>query len=212
MEGALKVKNYPLIAGFLFGNLWLLHAIIFGRAPDIGWMKDLSTAIPSGVAATILGVAMNELMRGEFKARFLFMRWTNPLPGTRAFTEFAPGDPRIDLMVLTKRFGKPDLPTAPEDQNKLWYRIMKANESRPSVAYAHQYYLLMRDLTFVTGILAVATLIVLALTRSASGIWLVAMGFVAGELALSVRAGRSLAHEFVCNALAEESAKIDKVQ
>lgn len=212
MEGALKVKNYPLVAGFLFGNLWLLHQIIFGRALDLAWFRDLSTAIPSGVAATIVGVAVNELMRGEFKARLLFLRWTNALPGTRAFTELAPGDPRIDLTVLAKRFGKPDLPTAAEEQNKLWYRIMKANESRPSVAYAHQYYLLMRDLTFVTAILALITVVVLVVMRSAPGVWLVTLAFIAAELALSVSSGRSLANDFVRNALAEESAKVDKVQ
>jgi hypothetical protein len=72
MDGALKVKNYPLLAGFLFGYLWLLHLVILGRAPDIGWLKDFSMALPTGVAATIIGVALNELVAGSAKVRLLF--------------------------------------------------------------------------------------------------------------------------------------------
>jgi hypothetical protein len=114
------------------------------------------------------------------------------------------------MNVLVKRYGTPALPTSPDEQNKLWYRIMKGNESKPSVAYAHQYYLLMRDLSFSTVLLAATTLGVVTVVQPGAGAVLVAAGLLAAELVLTVSAGRSLARDFVLNTLAEESAKPDK--
>jgi len=105
MEAAFKVKNYPIIAGFVFGNLWILHLVFWGDAPDLSWAQDLTKLIPSGVAATVFAVAISELLDANWKFRLVFRKWTNPMPGTEAFSEFGPNDPRVDMTVLTKRFG-----------------------------------------------------------------------------------------------------------
>ena len=207
MEGSFKVKNYPMIAGFILGNLWILHLIFFGDAPDLAWAKDLSKAIPAAVAATILAVAISELISGEAKAVLVFRKRRNPLPGSRAFSEFGPKDPRVNMNVIASRYGNPSLPVLPDEQNKLWYKILKLNESRPSVGYAHQYYLLMRDLTFVTVLLGIATIIFAVATHASMHVCLIVGAMLLGELLLAMRSATSLAYDLVRNALAEESAK-----
>ena len=209
MEAAFKVKNHPYLAGFVLGNLWVLSLLFFDHIPDLGWTSDFSTLLPAGLASTILVIAVTEVVGGETKARLVFRKWTNPLPGCSAFTEFGPRDPRVDMRVLVERFG-PVLPTEPGAQNKLWYRLLKLNEERPSIAYAHQYYLLMRDITFVTVLLIVAAVVAALVAGSGADDWLVAAALLVGEFLLAMRAAESLGRDLVRNVLAEESAKEQK--
>jgi len=75
------------------------------------------------------------------------------------------------------------------------------------VAYAHQYFLLMRDLTFVTLFLIVAAALIALVTKASLDQWLTVGVMLVGEFLLAMRTAESLGIEFVRNALAEESAK-----
>jgi hypothetical protein len=205
VEASFKVKNLPMIAGYIFGNLWILYLIIWGHAPDLRWTGDLSKVIPAGVASTIVAVALTELIGGDWKARLVFRKWTNPLPGSEAFTEYGPNDARVDMDVLKKRFGA--LPKENAEQNRLWYKILKLNETRPSVAYAHQYWLLMRDLASITPFLIVATGIAAYVKDVPPKGWGVAVAMLIAELLLAIGSACSLGEDLVRNVLAEESAK-----
>ena len=55
------------------------------------------------------------------------------------------------MQQLKKNVGK--IPTAPKEQNAVWYRLLKAVESEESVFQAHHHYLLFRDLAFISLLL-----------------------------------------------------------
>ena len=77
------------------------------------------------------------------KATLVFLRWKHALPGHRAFSKYAPADPRIDIDRLKQLVGK--LPDTPEAENNLWYHTFKDVESAPEVAHIHREFLFMRD-------------------------------------------------------------------
>jgi hypothetical protein len=79
------------------------------------------------------------------KARVVFLRWRNALPGHRAFTLYGPRDSRIDLQRLAAIHGT--LPADPHEQNRLWYRIFKTIDERPHISQLHRDFLLLRDYT-----------------------------------------------------------------
>ena len=99
--------------------------------------------LPVGLAIVVTTI-INGLLSAEAKARIVFLRWKNALPGHRAFSELAPNDSRIDLGRLKKACGN-KLPDAAADQNSVWYRLYKSVEKRPSVEHVQRDFLLMRD-------------------------------------------------------------------
>lgn len=205
MDGSLKIKNYPILGGYILVNLWLLYLVFWGVQPDVSLLKDLENFLPAGVAATLIAVAFSELIGGETKARLVYRRWKHPLPGYRAFTEHIKKDPRIDRKALERRHGK--LPNKAEEENKLWFKLSKLNEERPSVAYAHRFYLLMRDLAWVT-LLLIAIAIAAGIWSNANlEHWIKAAGILVAELFIAVRIAATFGVEFVRNVLAEESAR-----
>ncbi|HVE23097.1 MAG TPA: hypothetical protein VNC39_14090 [Acidocella sp.] len=136
-------------------QLWLtiaLNACAFytvvrsGAISVAGWKGLFTTAanlLPVGFAFIVTTVA-NGLLSADVKARLVFLRWTQALPGHRAFSKHAPADPRIDLDCLKKSLGN-KLPEGPEAENKLWYRIFKEEEAAPEIQHIHREFLLMRD-------------------------------------------------------------------
>lgn len=87
--------------------------------------------------------ALTGLIPPEWKARLIFLRWENPLPGSEAFTTHGPRDERVDMQILEDRHGP--LPDDPRGQNKLWYRMYKSVEHDSSVRHTHTEFLLVRD-------------------------------------------------------------------
>ena len=69
--------------------------------------------LPAGLGTLICGVLV-EQGSPDFKARMVFLRWTDPLPGSRAFTHIGPRDPRVDMKALSRKV-KP-LPVSAADQ------------------------------------------------------------------------------------------------
>jgi hypothetical protein len=59
----------------------------------------LATSI-AGLGFSILAMIFNGLVGGNFKAKLVFWRLHDPLPGCRAFSHYLHIDPRIDANVL----------------------------------------------------------------------------------------------------------------
>ena len=146
MVKPLKDQNTLRLAAVVVGNLAVSLAIfnadsLLGLEPNTLTKKPADLA-PATVAIALLTVA-NGLINPQMKARLVFWRWTNPLPGCRAFSEHVGRDPRINVGALEHEFGK--LPEDECEQNQLWYRMYRTVESYPAVAHNHRDFLFTRD-------------------------------------------------------------------
>ncbi|VIO70544.1 hypothetical protein CI1B_31980 [Bradyrhizobium ivorense] len=111
---------------------------------------DTFTALRASLAP-VLPVAvliLNGLISHETKARLVYWKLTNPLPGSEAFTRHAPADARIDMAALKRNVGV--LPTDPADQNAKWYKLYRRVSGDPAVVEAHRLYLLYRDMAAIS--------------------------------------------------------------
>ena len=148
MDGkSLKSNNkYPCLDSSLatsqFFGLIQSDKIIVGNWALLG--QQLVEALPAGLALTLVGI-INAQLSTEEKARIVFMRWTNALPGCEAFSCYAGTDPRIDIESLRKEYGP--LPVVPQKQNALWYKLYKSVEAAPAVLQVHREFLFSRDYT-----------------------------------------------------------------
>lgn len=105
-------------------------------------LKHWQALIPAGLGAVLIGV-VNGLLNVQAKARLVFWRWHDPLPGSRAFSHYVHLDPRIDVAALKSKAGP--FPTKPNEQNALWYKLYKSVENDPRVLHVHRLFLLTRD-------------------------------------------------------------------
>lgn len=120
----------------------LLKVDILTAASWRASLRDVGDLIPAGLGLALLTVA-NGLLGPQTKARLVFWRWRNPLPGSRAFSVHAKRDPRIDPAVLQRLIG--EIPNDEAEQNSAWYRMYKTVDSDTSVTHAHKEYLFTRD-------------------------------------------------------------------
>jgi hypothetical protein len=107
-----------------------------------GWIRDVATLLPAGLAG-IVATVLNSLISADMKARIVFWRWHNALPGNRAFSQHAKSDPRVNVERLKSQLKT--LPVDPGAQNAAWYKIYKTVEKDPSVNDAHKTFLFLRD-------------------------------------------------------------------
>jgi len=107
--------------------------------------SDAQKLLPVGFVVVITAV-LNGFFSSDTKARLVFLRWHNALPGHRAFSQYAKSDPRIDLVALEKILGSA-FPVDPLDQNREWYKMYKTVEKEPAVSQVHKDFLLLRDYT-----------------------------------------------------------------
>jgi hypothetical protein len=149
MAKSLKEQNRWQIWFVIAINTMLLYGVVEANAIEIDGIRSIFTEptklVPFGVAVVIATV-LNGLLSPELKARLVFLRWRNPLPGNRAFTQYIDADPRIDPAAVARVVGGP-LPTDPVEQNRLWYRLYKMAENNPAISQVHRDFLLTRDYT-----------------------------------------------------------------
>jgi hypothetical protein len=136
-------------------HLWLLIAVnsaVFYAALNFsdfessGFRALVNSAtqlLPVGLATVVTTVA-NGLLNADMKARLVFLRWHHALPGNRAFSRYAQGDPRIDQAKLAQLIDSRSLP-GPEAENATWYRFYKEVHNDQSVQQVHREFLLLRD-------------------------------------------------------------------
>jgi len=146
---SLKEQNRALLWTIIAVNALFFCAVVKANAIDLENLSSLFSEpqklVPVGLAV-LISTVLNGLLSADTKARLVFLRWRNALPGHRAFSEYANSDPRIDPVVLRRVLGSA-FPIDPVDQNRAWYRFYKTVEKEPSVDQVHRDFLLLRDYT-----------------------------------------------------------------
>jgi hypothetical protein len=133
------------------------------------------------------------------------MRWADPLPGARAFSVYAKSDSRIDIAALAQRFGP--FPSAPREQNALWYKLYRSIESEVQVRDANQQFLLWRDCAAVVLLLAVTLVPVIAILTRHILPAVMLLTLLGLQFGLAVRAARVNGERLVTNVLALKGAE-----
>jgi hypothetical protein len=205
---SLKEGNRIYVGLIVVVNTLLLYAVAQQSTISIAGMKALLTEstnlLPVGFALIVTTVA-NGLLSAETKARLVFLRWRQALPGHRAFSEIAASDPRIDIAKLRKACGN-KFPEDPVEQNRVWYRLYKAVEGNPSVLQVQRDFLLMRD---YAGLAALFVVVFGAVALIEVPSWRVSFAyclFLVAQWALVRQAASTYGNRFVTTVLAEVAA------
>jgi hypothetical protein len=161
-------------------------------------------AVSSAISVAI-AIVLTGLLSAAGKARLVFWRWRDPLPGSRAFSEHARADPRIDLAALRRLHGT--LPRGPDEQNRLWYQIYLAHQDAPAVADTHLRFLFCREGASVSVVLLAFVIVALIWIRPVASIALSAAGVMIVQYLLFALAARTYGIRLVCSVLAQETGK-----
>jgi hypothetical protein len=145
-DKSLKDQNTASLVAILIVNIAIFAVVLktdqLLAADYQEVLKHWQALIPAGLGAILIGV-VNGLLSVQAKARLVFWRWHNPLPGSRAFSHYVHLDPRIDVAALNSKVGP--FPAKPNEQNALWYKLYKSVENDPRVLHVHRLFLLTRD-------------------------------------------------------------------
>lgn len=155
MAKSLKEQNTGRLIAVCAGNVAIVALIFFGSEIDFEkWQSFLPVPLTAGLLAVL-----NGLLGPNAKARLVFWRWNNPLPGSRAFSVLAKRDDRIDLDGILEVEDE-DLLNSPEKQNYVWFnRYYKPIKNDPSVISNHRDYLFTRDYASLSFLFLVTTLL-----------------------------------------------------
>ncbi len=206
-NSSLKDSNAKTLFALLALNIAAFYLLSHADAIAVGnWNKLANgwmTILPAGVGVALTGL-INSLVSSDTKARLVFMRWHNPLPGSEAFTRHGPNDPRVDMAALAAKHGP--LPTGAREQNVLWYRLYRAVSKEPAVEQAHRHFLFSRDYAFMSLVM-VAALGAAAgyFIRPISALEIYALLLVV-QWGVATRAANVGGHRFVKTALALSAA------
>ena len=213
---SLKDQNAPTIRLFVGGVV--LAFIVSHLGSDVVSDDLTLSSLPSALDPLRLGASavggvfsllLLNLLPTPAKGWLVYWRRQDVLPGSRAFSELGPQDKRLDMEALASVYGR--LPTAPHEQNRLWYRIYQKHEGRPGIRDAHKSYLLYRELTSVSLLLLVLLAIASGLALQTPGRveWVFA-ALLAGVYVLAAVNARNSGSRLVTNVLAAENAETDR--
>jgi hypothetical protein len=207
-EPYLKGKNIWWLRLFLAANLVVfLCVVISGQLTaatlDHFWQRISAKDGLIALCLPLLAIVLNGLLSDLGKARLVFWRWRDPLPGCRAFSVILALDPRVDEPRLRAKLGT--LPTEPREQNALWFRLYKARSSEQVILESHRVYLLTRDMAALAAVSAICL---------SSGAWLTGTGWrlatiyslaLFAQYVVIATSARNYGIRFVANVMVEES-------
>lgn len=141
------------IGAFITFDMALLTYVL---VPDWRWGTVDPKMIIGGLT-TVLSPPMLYMMTAilppELKASLVFWKMKYSLPGYSAFSRHLQEDPRIDPDAVAARRGP--LPSDPDAQQRLWYKIYRDHRNDEAVLDANRRYLTFRDLAVVSFFVAV---------------------------------------------------------
>lgn len=142
---------------------------------------------------------LTSLLPASFKAVLVYWRIKNPLPGSRAFSEHARKDHRINLEKLRENVG--EFPLDARKQNAKWYELYRQVKDEPSVIDSHKNYLLFRDIAALSLLLIPIVPSVMYFFDLSTFQMTVSSGWFFFQYIISALAGRNAGNGFVKNVL-----------
>ena len=169
------------------------------------WVEILTSpqkSIPLFLIIVLTGI-INAQTSHNNKARLVFWKWLHPLPGSRAFTEYASMDSRIDSDAL--RNHQDPLPTEPEKQNALWFKWYRDFQNEPGILQVHREYLFTRDYASISFLimLGLGPLALWQMESIKAGVYLV---ILLAQYLLVRQAARNHGVRFVASILAYKAS------
>jgi hypothetical protein len=166
---SLKEQNAWLIRTALVVHAVAFAYVVFQPLPIIQFAEpELTRKLQAFLAPGSISLGLIALTRlvllglipPPLRDRLIHWRWSNPLPGARAFTKIGPSDSRVDMSKLQKKYGP--LPTDPAEQDRRFYSIYKKHADDVGVLDAHKSYLAARDIGTINLLLTILLLPVAA--------------------------------------------------
>ena len=200
----LKTKNTPYLVAFI-----ALAYVVFALVNKFDWNFVQTIEIgKEGVKFKnplfsllfyFVALILTYLFPSDWKHKIIYLRWKHPLPGSRVFSELLDKDERISRKELIDKYG--NLPSSPQEQNELWYKIYKEKQNDEIVLNSHGHWLLFRDLFSIFIIVAVPSVVFTFLNSGIkSGIIYAIFCFVV--VVVLWIAARNAGERFACNVLA----------
>ena len=204
-ERSLKSLNVKWLVSMAFADAVVIFLFI---VPEIN--NDILTtlAMIRGLGTVVLPVLVLlivNVLPYNIKAMLVYWKPLGWLPGSEAFTKYAPRDERIDMVALKRNVGA--LPTDPKDQNSKWFKLYKLVESQTEVAAAQKDFLMYRDMAVISLPLIGLVPLGLWLAGRAAGVLLFAAALFAVQYVIAAISARHSGIRFVTNVLAVHSAK-----
>lgn len=168
-----------------------------------GLLNGVIHLLPVGLAVLFTTVA-NSLVNVETKYRLVFLRWHHTLPGHRAFTEYGPRDPRVDMSKVKEPLGGQH-PADPDEQNATWYALFKTVENAPPVLSVHRDFLLLRDYATLAALFVPVFGTVATFTVRPPSVLAAYLGLLLLQFLVVRAAAANCGKRFVATALAEAS-------
>jgi hypothetical protein len=213
MSKSLKQKNQPQIITFLVINACIPFAVLLGASTVLRFIGEAGKGDLPLLGKLVAAPAILSLLAGiigwslprTWKETLVFWRvGANCLPSSRAFTELAAKDPRINMDRLHHRLGK--FPKDPGEQTALWYGVYRKHCSEAPVEDANGAYLRYREMTTLLPLLVLATLIVTLWKGIPWSKSILSYGLFVAEYVIVTQAARNAAKSLVNNVLAVESS------
>jgi hypothetical protein len=206
-EPYLKGKNTAYLWAFTGINIAIFLCLLVGHALsekslDHFWQKVTMKNGFLAAAIPILAIILAGVLGDTAKARLVFWRWANPLPGCRAFSTLLKRDPRIDSAGLQSKIGA--FPVDAHEQSALWFTLYRRHRAATRVLEAQRIYLLTRDMSAIAAAFVVLLPLIVLLGSSESKV----VGFytigLLVQYVLAACAARNYGNRFVLNVLSEE--------
>jgi hypothetical protein len=208
MTASLKDSYRWQLFAVLAANLVLYYGLIKGLSlseirPTTA-LAHIAGLLPSGLAVALCGI-INAQLTPLQKARIVFLRWNDPLPGSRAFSHHATRDARIDMQAVEARWAP--LPNDPHGQNALWYRIYQQEQETQAVRHLNRNWLFARDYacTCVLLFFVLGGVGIFQMPRLAS--WSIFMAIVAAQFLLARQSAVQHAERFITTVIAQAASK-----
>lgn len=149
----LKDQNRGALLRVIVANAAVFYLLAQAKQLELEGLTAFTrhwTQLLSASGAFVITSVVCELLNATTKARLVFWRWRDPLPGARAFSHLMHADPRVDVAALTRKLGA--LPTTPREQNALWYRLYLKHQNEPQIVQVHRTFLFDRDYTALAAL------------------------------------------------------------
>ncbi|WBX94950.1 hypothetical protein [Pseudoxanthomonas mexicana] len=200
---SLKKGNTPWLAGLAALDLlglaaFLMPPSIMGQISSIEAIKG---ALVSGLVVVV--PLLTDTLSHKAKARLVFWRWRDPLPGCRAFSTYLKEEDHIDEKALAKNIGK--FPSDSRAAGARWYELYNLVRNRGNVIETHKKYLRYRDMAAMS--IALLFVVPVCLQLAVGSLWWQSLALFLAQTLWAVWLCRVAGARFVTTVLAVHSSE-----